>query len=242
MTAEEKAVAKLLWEVKAIATKEFESLPSDFQQNIFFNDVVSVTSEDSAEDYELSDRRKRTVSIESMDMVTSTYASPKLHSKTIAFIDARFTDSPGSDLEHNDWSKRVTTTLLDDSSLAAPSLLSSPAVLITQKYGKRKRENYVGLSTTTGSTRATLRKKFSWKQFPELEEYLIANQDEYFEYSSRNYTSEQRKYNNRLTRGLLDVAAEEGYVFEEFTFSMVRDRIRCYYKSHSQSAKKKRRR
>jgi hypothetical protein len=52
----------------------------------------------------------------------------------------------------------------------------------------------------------------------------------------------QRKYNNGLTRGLLELAAEEGYVFEDFTFAMVRDRIRCYYKSHSQSAKKKRKR
>ena len=84
--------------------------------------------------------------------------------------------------------------------------------------------------------------QFSWKQYPELEDYLLKNQEEYFEYSSRNYTAEQRKYNNGLTRGLLDLASNEGYVFEEFTFSMVRDRIRCYYKSHSQSAKKKRRR
>lgn len=76
----------------------------------------------------------------------------------------------------------------------------------------------------------------------QLEDYLLKNQEEYFEYSSRNYTAEQRKYNNALTRGLLDLASSEGYVFEDFTFSMVRDRIRCYYKSHSQSAKKKRRR
>jgi len=107
---------------------------------------------------------------------------------------------------------------------------------------KRKRESHVGISTKSGSIRSTLRKKFSWKQYPELEGYLLKNQEEYFEYSSRNYTAEQRKYNNVLTRGLLDLASEEGYVFEEFTFSMVRDRIRCYYKSHSQSAKKKRKR
>jgi hypothetical protein len=75
-----------------------------------------------------------------------------------------------------------------------------------------------------------------------LEKYLLANQEDYFEYSSRNYTAEQRKYNNNLTRGLLDLASIDGYVFEEFTFSMVRDRIRCYYKSYSQSAKKKRKR
>lgn len=113
----------------------------------------------------------------------------------------------------------------------------------------------------------------------QLENFLLDNQEEYFKYSSRNYTPEQvrlslqantvtlswssyvfesrlislgllflrliclqRKYNNGLTRGLLELASEEGYVFEDFTFSMVRDRIRCYYKSHSQSAKKKRKR
>ena len=56
----------------------------------------------------------------------------------------------------------------------------------------------------------------------QLESYLLRNQEEYFEFSSRNYTPEQRQYNNSLTQGLLDLASEEGYVFEEFTFSMVR--------------------
>ena len=74
----------------------------------------------------------------------------------------------------------------------------------------------------------------------QLENFLLANQEDYFEYSSRNYTAEQRNYNNTLTRGLLDLASTEGYTFEEFTFSQVRDRIRCYFKSYSQSAKKKR--
>ena len=74
-----------------------------------------------------------------------------------------------------------------------------------------------------------------------LENFLLDNQDDYFEYSSRNYTAEQRNFNNALTRGLLDLAAKEGYIFEEFTFSQVRDRIRCYFKSYSQSAKKKKR-
>ena len=72
-----------------------------------------------------------------------------------------------------------------------------------------------------------------------LEKYLLSHREEYFEHSARNYTAEQRKYNNDLTRGLLDVAAEEGYVFEDFTFPMLRDRIRCYYKSYSQAVKKK---
>lgn len=169
MTVDEQAAAKLLWQVKAIATKEFESLPIDSKENIFFNDVVSLTSEDSPEDFELSDRRKRTVSLESMDILSTPMVYPKLSTKGFAIIDSGLTDSPtGSDesVAHYDWSKRVTSTSLD--SLSPRSSTSTPTALITQKYGKRKRESYVGLFTKSGTVRATLRKKFSWKQYPEV--------------------------------------------------------------------------
>jgi hypothetical protein len=176
MAVDEQTAAKLLWQVKAIATKEFESLPHDCKQNIFTSDMISVTSEDSSEVEELSDRRKRTVSIESIDMLSYHTASPK-PVKTITLIDSRYTDSPCSQsdasMEHHDWSKRVTSTSCDDS-LVAPSLSSNPPALITQKYGKRKRENYVGLSTKAGTVRATLRKKFSWKQYPEVSSHRSA--------------------------------------------------------------------
>ena len=175
MAVDEHTAAKLLWQVKAIATKEFESLPLDCKQNIFTSDMISVTSEDSSEVEELSDRRRRTVSIESMDMLSYSTVSPK-PVKTITIIDSRYTDSPGSQsdtsMEHHDWSKRVTSPSCDDS-LAAPSVTSTPTVLVTQKYGKRKRENFVGLSTKAATVRATLRKKFSWKQYPEVSNPVI---------------------------------------------------------------------
>ena len=100
---------------------------------------------------------------------------------------------------------------------------------------------WVGDSAET-QVRAVLRKKFSWKNYPELETYLVDHRLQYLQYSSNlNYTAEQKQYNNKLTQGLLDLAAEVGYVFEEFTFAMVRDRIRCYYKSFVQATKKKKR-
>jgi hypothetical protein len=267
MQVDEQAAAKMLWQVKAIATKEFESLPLHSKNNLFHEGAASVTSDDSSK---APDRRKRAVSVESMDMASLQHMSPVIFPKTITLIDPRGTDSPGADsIEHHDWSQHLS----DDCGLSVFSPSLDPSGLTTQKYGKRKRESFVGLKTKGGkSVRASLRKKFSWKQYPEvrspfrtpwfstsvsvsivrqsltrvwppqLEGFLIDNQDDYFEFSSKNYTAEQRKYNNSLTRGLLDLAAEQGYVFEEFTFSMVRDRIRCYYKSHSQSAKKKRRR
>ena len=86
-----------------------------------------------------------------------------------------------------------------------------------------------------------LRRKCAWKNYPELEAFLIQNRDEYLRHSAMNYTVQQKQYNNRLTERLLDVAAKYGYVFDEadFNFVAVRDRIRCYYKSYVQSAKKR---
>lgn len=86
-----------------------------------------------------------------------------------------------------------------------------------------------------------LRRKFSWKNYPELEEFLIANREEYLRHSTLNYTMQQKKYNNCLTERMIKLAGEHGYIFDEteFSFVTVRDRIRCYYKSYVQSMKKR---
>jgi hypothetical protein len=104
-----------------------------------------------------------------------------------------------------------------------------------------RKKNFVG-TTVHSRLKGVLRKKYAWREFPELEGYLIENRDQYLSFSSQlNYTAEQKRYNNRLTQGLLDLAAESGYKFEGFTFAMIRDRIRCYYKSYVQAVKKKKR-
>lgn len=89
--------------------------------------------------------------------------------------------------------------------------------------------------------KAILKKKFSWKNFPELERFLIENREEYLRHSALNYTMQQKQYNNRLTERLIEVATQFGYAFDEeaFTFVTIRDRIRCYFKSYVQSRKKR---
>jgi len=96
-------------------------------------------------------------------------------------------------------------------------------------------------ASPSSSLKTILRKKFSWKNFPELEAFLIANREEYLRHSALNYTVQQKQYNNSLTERLLELAVEHGYVFDEeaFSFVTVRDRIRCYFKSYVQSAKKR---
>jgi hypothetical protein len=74
-----------------------------------------------------------------------------------------------------------------------------------------------------------------------LERFLILNREEYFENSAKNYTAEQKQFNNWLTEKLLEVAEQHNYVFdpEDFNFVSIRDRIRCYYKSFCQTARKR---
>lgn len=105
----------------------------------------------------------------------------------------------------------------------------------------------VGARTTTTNDadksplKLILRKKFSWKNYPNLEEFLVANREEYLRHSTLNYTMQQKKYNNCLTLRMIKLAAEHGYLFDdaEFSFVTVRDRIRCYFKSYVQSMKKR---
>jgi len=70
---------------------------------------------------------------------------------------------------------------------------------------------------------------------------LIDNRDEYLKFSSRNYTVEQKQFNNMLTERLIELAEKHGYVFDpdDFNFVAIRDRIRCYYKSYVQTARKR---
>jgi len=86
-----------------------------------------------------------------------------------------------------------------------------------------------------------IRRRFNWRDYPELEEFLVSNRKEYLSYSARNYSPQQKKFNNILTTRLLELASRSGYTFDpdHFSFSNVRDRIRCYYKSYVQGSKKR---
>ena len=74
-----------------------------------------------------------------------------------------------------------------------------------------------------------------------LEAFLIANRSEYLRHSTLNYTVQQRKYNTLLTDRTITHALDLGYEFDEsdFSFVVIRDRIRCYYKSYVQAQRKR---
>lgn len=127
---------------------------------------------------------------------------------------------------------------------AITSLCDAALVSPIQK-GRRKRtlDGFSGTESNEGHNKkkVILHRKFSWRNCPELEAFLVANREEYLRHSTLNYTVQQKNFNNRLTEQLIEHASKHGYIFDEnfFNFVLIRDRIRCYFKSYVQSNKKR---
>jgi len=117
----------------------------------------------------------------------------------------------------------------------------SCSVIVTPAGEKRERLTLENARDEKPSAKTTLRRKFSWKNYPELEAFLVANRKEYLRHSALNYTVQQKQFNNRLTEQLIELAETHGYTFDQevFNFVAIRDRIRCYFKSYVQSSKKR---
>jgi hypothetical protein len=217
--------ALLLLDIRSIATKEMAKAQALLPLSFIASDVSSL-SEDFCDSSTCSwatsalgsTTRSRSLSCTSTESMHMTDSPRGVDSQTI-FMDM---DTPRS--------TRSPIKLK----------LSTPTGKLSEHDRKTK---FVGTSVNNVPIKAVLRKKFSWKRYaPELEAYLIQQRSIYLGYSSQlNYTAEQKSFNNDLTRGVLELAADEGYVFEGFTFSAIRDRIRCYYKSYVQVTKNQKR-
>eukprot|EP00979_Chaetoceros_neogracilis_P000444 scaffold107_cov269-Chaetoceros_neogracile.AAC.36 len=80
---------------------------------------------------------------------------------------------------------------------------------------------------------------FQWSQFPPLEKLLRSHMEEYYELSIEVCQSIlQQEFNNKLVHKVQEMATFYGWEFA-FTFKALRDRVRCYFKTHIQNAKKR---
>jgi len=88
-----------------------------------------------------------------------------------------------------------------------------------------------------------LQHRFFWAHYPPLEAVLKEAMPKYYSLSIEKCQSvEQQNFNNDLVTRVLEVANRRGWVFDPRAFvsnKVLRDRIRCYYKTHIQNAKKR---
>lgn len=82
---------------------------------------------------------------------------------------------------------------------------------------------------------------FFWREYPACEQILYNHMQKYYEISAiqKNYKVQQY-FNNVLVEEVRKAAEDSGFTVDpDFCDKKLRDRIRCFYKTHLQNAKKR---
>jgi hypothetical protein len=86
-----------------------------------------------------------------------------------------------------------------------------------------------------------IKEGFFWREYPACEQVLYNHMPKYYEISAiqKNYKVQQY-FNNLLVSEVRKAAKDSGFTVDpSFCDKMLRDRIRCFYKTHLQNAKKR---
>ncbi|GAX27653.1 hypothetical protein FisN_13Hh255 [Fistulifera solaris] len=92
-----------------------------------------------------------------------------------------------------------------------------------------------------GPQKTVIEDGFYWKEFPACETVLYKHMAEYYGISTVQRQSRmQQSFNKMLVDEVRTAAEDAGIKFDpSFTEKKLRDRIRCFYKTHLQNAKKR---
>ena len=127
-----------------------------------------------------------------------------------------------------------------EAALLAKQILKSP--IVTKKLllvMALKRENPRQGPETYPSKGSVIEEGFYWASYPPLESSLRDYMEEYYDLSMNKCQSkDQQAFNNKLVDVIRNMAQEYGWTIN-LQDRELRDRIRCFFKTHIQNAKKR---
>ena len=196
-------------------------------------------SEDEDEETELQSQQSTTSLLAMNTSATSTL--PKTRKERKHKQIERKTKQKKRKLERDEQQSQARQLAQQAASLAAQAI-SSPEVskqlLLSMVFVRTNPRSPPASWPMRG---AVIKEGFFWGTFPPLESVLKRYMRHYYDLSTKKCQSkEQQAFNNDMVTIVRREAAAYEWTFSPaFTDKLLRDRIRCYFKTHIQNAKKR---
>ena len=149
--------------------------------------------------------------------------------------DSRCNDNNGGNVQGADENDDPFVQVFQDATLYKKLIL----YMALQRQSKDASKS-LGDSTTSNPSQI-ITEGFYWKDYPCCEQLLYKSMGHYYELSTQQRQSKQQQsFNNNLVSLIRKTAESHGYHFcPELNDKKLRDRIRCFFKTHLQNAKKR---
>ena len=130
--------------------------------------------------------------------------------------------------------------LVIEQRMSLPTVPIRPKERTVQKVTAIIAYNHKPTSRNIYSTPVIMTKHTPFSTCPELESYLVANEDGYLSHMKVGGSPEAANFNTKLTKGLMKLAESLNYIFDEQVYKdlpCLRNRVRGFYSSRRKKKK-----